>query len=152
MYGVTRLTGDDNIMMISIHDADASLMASTLTDLAQAGVIVDMISQTPPAGTTFTFSFTASNNDFDKTIKTMGSVRQGGAANPPMISSGYAKVNLFGEEMVDSVGVAARALTALCEQSIGIAMITTSDLDISILVRSEDADVAHKLLADTFAL
>lgn len=54
--------------------------------------------------------------------------------------------------MLNSVGVAARALDALCREEIGIAMITTSDFDISILLRSEDADITQKLLTQTFAL
>lgn len=151
MYGVSRITSGDNVMLMSIIDADANVMSSVFSDLAQAGVLVDMISQTPPAGTSFNFSFTASSDDFDKAIKTIGGARQG-HANLPMISSGYSKINLYGEEMVDSVGVAARALAALCREEIGIAMITTSDLDISILLRSEDVDVAQKLLAETFEL
>lgn len=151
MHGVSQITIGDNLMLISINDADANVMSSVFTELAHAGVIVDMISQTPPAGTTFSFSFTASSDDFDKAIKTIGGAKQG-HPNLPMVSAGYSKLNLFGDDMVDSVGVAARALAALCKEKIGIAMITTSDLDISILLRSEDVDVAQKLLTDAFEL
>lgn len=152
MNGVSRLTAQDNIMLVSIKDAGASLMSSTLTDLAEAGVVVDMISQTPPVGSTFSFSFTASYDDFDRALKAIGTAKQGHHGNLPMISGGYAKVNLFGEEMADRVGVAAQALAALCAAEVDIAMITTSDLDISLLVRSEDADVAGQKLTEVVAL
>jgi len=61
-------------------------------------------------------------------------------------------LNLFGEEMVTSCGVAARALSALAKAEIEVLLITTSDLDISLLVRSENEDAALELLSQTFAL
>lgn len=54
--------------------------------------------------------------------------------------------------MVTSCGVAARALSALAKAEIEVLLITTSDLDISLLVRSENEDAALELLSQTFAL
>lgn len=151
MYGVSKISGDDNIMMVSFKEADAPLMVTILADLAQAGIVVDMISQTPLAGSKFSFSFTASYDYFDKAIT---AIKVPGHAHDshPMISGGYAKINLYGAEMVESTGVTSRALTVLKDENIDIAMITTSDLDISILLRSEDADVAQKALASAYSL
>ncbi|MDL2218800.1 ACT domain-containing protein [Ruminococcaceae bacterium OttesenSCG-928-O06] len=149
MYGVSKLTIDENLMMISYGDADGAFFAQTLNRLADAGVVVDMISQTAPYGRGIRFSFTASYNDFDTALKALGGAGQN--ANP-MVSGGYAKVNLYGEDMVESVGVAARALNALGAEEIEVALITTSDLDISILLRQEDIDVATALLRNAFAL
>lgn len=151
MYGVTKISGDDNIMLVSFKEADAALMTIILADLAKAGIVVDMISQTPPAGSTFNFSFTASYDYFDKAI---AAIKAPGHAHDshPMISGGYSKINLYGAEMVESTGVAARALMALKNENIDIAMITTSDLDISVLIRSEDADVAQKTLKTAYSL
>ena len=64
----------------------------------------------------------------------------------PLISVGYSKLNLFGEEMVTSCGVAARALNALAMADIEVLLITTSDLDISLLVRAENEDAAYDVL------
>ena len=44
--------------------------------------------------------------------------------------------------MVTSCGVASRALSALAGENIEIALITTSDLDISLLIRQQDEDAA----------
>ena len=72
---------------------------------------------------------------------------------PPMVSGGYSKVYLYGgEEMVQSVGVAARALSALLDKQVEVSMITTSDMDISLLVRQEDEDVAMEVLGNSFEL
>ena len=47
---------------------------------------------------------------------------------------------------------AARALQALAEVGVEIALITTSDLDISLLVRQQDEDTALAALRRAFAL
>ena len=70
--------------------------------------------------------------------------------NPPLVSGGYSKINLFGEEMVTSCGVAARALAALAGANIEIVLITTSDLDISLLIRQQDEDSALEVLHKAF--
>ena len=71
---------------------------------------------------------------------------------PTLISVGYSKLNLFGEDMVTSCGVAARALNALAMADIEVLLITTSDLDISLLVRSENEDSAYDVLKKAFEL
>ena len=54
--------------------------------------------------------------------------------------------------MVTSCGVAARALNALAMADIEVLLITTSDLDISLLVRSENEDSAYDVLKKAFGL
>lgn len=151
MYGVSKIAVAENVMLIGFPQTDAQFMAKVLGELATAEVVVDMICQTAPAGGGIMFSFTASASYFDVILRTLSNARQ--EHNPaPMISGGYSKINLFGEEMVDSVGVAARALAALSMATVEISMITTSDLDISLLVRSEDEDVAYKVLKAAYEL
>ena len=95
------------------------------------------------------FSFTTSYDNFAAVMKAIPAAAK---ANPPLISGGYSKINLFGEEMVISCGVAARALAALAEAGVEIALITTSDLDISLLVRQQDEDAALNALTAAFEL
>lgn len=147
MYGVSKITNAESVMLISFQAVQPGFMADTLDALGKAGVVVDMISQTSPSGSGISFSFTASSLYLDLTVQTIGGSKNGPA---PMISGGYSKINLYGEEMVESVGVAARALNALASEAVEIAMITTSDLDISLPVRSEDEDVAIKALKTAF--
>ena len=54
--------------------------------------------------------------------------------------------------MVTSCGVAARALNALAIEGIEVLLITTSDLDISLLVRAENEDAAYDVLKKAFEL
>ena len=59
---------------------------------------------------------------------------------------------LFGEDMVASCGVAARALNALAMAGIEVLLITTSDLDISLLVHAENEDAAYEALKKAYEL
>ena len=57
-----------------------------------------------------------------------------------------------GEDMVTSCGVAARALNALAMAGIEVLLITTSDLDISLLVHAENEDAAYETLKKAYEL
>lgn len=49
------------------------------------------------------FSFTTSYANFAAVMKALPEAAK---VHPPLISGGYSKINLFGEEMVTSCGVA----------------------------------------------
>ena len=107
-------------MMISVQDAEfkGNTMARYLQIFADTGVVVDMISQSAPHGTSMDFSFTASSSDLPLVMKAISAANlDKDAKASPLISVGYSKLNLFGEEMVTSCGVAARALNALAMQA-----------------------------------
>lgn len=116
MYGVSKINIEPSLMMISVQDAEfkGNTMARYLQIFADTGVVVDMISQSAPHGTSMDFSFTASNSDLPLVMKAISAANlDKDAKASPLISVGYSKLNLFGEEMVTSCGVAARALNAL---------------------------------------
>ena len=153
MYGVSKINIEPSLMMISVQDAafKGNTMARYLQIFADTGVVVDMISQSAPHGTTIDFSFTASSSDLPLVMKAISAANlDKDAKASPLISVGYSKLNLFGEEMVTSCGVAARALAALAGAGIEIVLITTSDLDISLLIRQQDEDTALDALHKAF--
>ena len=151
MYGVTKITSEQNIMLTTFPGAQysAQSLAEHLDVFAKAGIVVDMICQSAPRGSEVDFSFTTSYDNFTAVMVALPDAVK---SNPPLISGGYSKINLFGEEMVTSRGVAARALQALAKASVEVVLITTSDLDISLLVRQQDEDVALEALHTAFAL
>ena len=151
MYGVSKITSEQNMMLTTFPGAQysAQSLAEHLQVFAEAGIVVDMICQSAPRGSSVDFSFTTSYDNFASVMKAMPAAVK---SNPPLISGGYSKINLFGEEMVTSCGVAARALSALADAGVEIALITTSDLDISLLVRQQDEDAALSALTAAFAI
>ena len=155
MYGVSKINIEPSLMMISVQDAafKGNTMARYLQIFADTGVVLDMISQSAPHGTSMDFSFTASSGDLPLVMKAISAANlDKDAKASPLISVGYSKLNLFGEEMVTSCGVAARALNALAMAGIEVLLITTSDLDISLLVRSENEDAAYEALKKAYEL
>ena len=149
MYGVSKITSEQNIMLTTFPGAQYSAqnLAEHLEVFAKAGIVVDMICQSAPRGTEVDFSFTTSYRNL---AAVMAALPEAAKAHPPLISGGYSKLNLFGEEMVTSCGVAARALRALAGAGVEIVLITTSDLDISLLVRQQDEDTALEALQKAF--
>ena len=146
MYGVSKINIEPSLMMISVQDVEfkGNSLARYLQIFADNGVVVDMISQSAPHGTTIDFSFTASSSDLPLVMKAIS------VANLDKV--GYSKLNLFGEEMVTSCGVAARALNSLAMAGIEVLLITTSDLDISLLVHAENEDAAYEALKKAYEL
>ena len=142
MYGVSKINIEPSLMMISVQDVEfkGNSLARYLQIFADTGVVVDMISQSSSSDLPLVMkAISAANLDKD-------------AKASPLISVGYSKLNLFGEEMVTSCGVAARALNALAMADIEVLLITTSDLDISLLVRAENEDAAYDVLKKAFEL
>lgn len=151
MYGVTKITSEQDVMMMTFTDADSrAALPQALEAFASADIVVDMICQSAPRATTLDFSFTMPVKYFDAAMKTIVALKE--TKHTPMISRGYSKINLFGEEMLTSCGVAARALTALDKEGIEVTLITTSDLDISMLVREEHEDSALLALQTAFGM
>ena len=151
----SKINIEPSLMMISVQDVEfkGNSLARYLQIFADTGVVVDMISQSAPHGTTIDFSFTASSSDLPLVMKAISAANlDKDAKASPLISVGYSKLNLFGEEMVTSCGVAARALNALAMADIEVLLITTSDLDISLLVRAENEDAAYDVLKKAFEL
>ena len=127
MYGVSKINIEPSLMMISVQDVEfkGNSLARYLQIFADTGVVVDMISQSAPHGTTIDFSFTASSSDLPLVMKAISAANlDKDAKASPLISVGYSKLNLFGEEMVTSCGVAARALNALAMADIEVLLIT----------------------------
>lgn len=151
MYGVSKISSEQNIMLTTFPAAryTAQNLADHLNAIAGAGIVVDMICQSVPRGDTLDFSFTTSYDNFAAVMKALPAAAKD---NPPLVSGGYSKVNLYGEDMVTSCGVAARALDALAQAGIVIVLITTSDLDISLLIHDEDEDAAITALKQAFVL
>ena len=149
--GICKFTGSRG--KSGSNDASAEVVGKLRKIFADNGVVVDMLSQSAPHGTTIDFSFTASSSDLPLVMKAISAADlDKDAKASPLISVGYSKLNLIGEEMVTSCGVAARALNALAIAGIEVLLVTTSDLDISLLVHAENEDAAYEALKKAYEL
>lgn len=154
MYGISRISCQQDVMLVTFPEADqgAGSMAAFLTAFSDAGVNMDMISQSIPKGAKADLSFTTSYENWALVMQTLPRVTAGKSGPAPLIGGGYSKLNLFGQEMEGMCGVAARVLAVLAGAKVGVELITTSSVDISLLVAAEDEDTALTALKEAFSL
>lgn len=92
MYGVSKITSEQNIMLTTFPGAQysAQSLAEHLDVFAKAGIVVDMICQSAPRGSAVDFSFTTSYDNFAAVMRALPAAAK---ANPPLVSGGYSKIN-----------------------------------------------------------
>ena len=91
MYGVSKINIETDLMMISVQDVvfRGNSLSRYLDIFAETGVVVDMISQSAPHGTTIDFSFTASSSDLPLVMKAISAANlDKDAKASPLISVG----------------------------------------------------------------
>ena len=95
-------------------------------------------SDTAATGETADVSFTIDSKDLVRTLSIVQRFRVQYPNVRPSVSSGCCKIQLYGEEMRACPGVAAQAFRLVSEQTGDIRLITTSEVDISILIAEHD--------------
>lgn len=154
MYGVTKLDTSEDIALVSFKKIPLSL--SVLSDIferfAAAGINIDMISQTAPTSRHVSIAFTCPDEDMVKVLEISKALSDRYPDMKPMVSSGNCKIQLYGEEMRDASGVFARALKGLSETSTELQQISTSEVDISLLVGAAHLEEAISALKEAFEL
>ncbi len=151
MQVVTSLTTTEDVALITFSNTPLNLVrfGEIFRDFANAGVNVDMISQTAPHGGTVNLNFTIQEADM---VNLLGVINSANWKTKPMVTTGHAKINLFGKEMEKSCGVAATAITALAAAGVELTLITTSEVDISLLLPTAHLYDAESALKATFSL
>ena len=148
MKNIDNITMIENITLISINDspADFKVVAQIFEMLSNAGIDVDMISQNPPQGKTSNLSFTVNDEDLGKIFETASKLRELYPELKLAISSGNTKLSVFGEGMKNCPGVASKVFSAISSANVEVRMITTSEVDISVLVYNHDGEAVYSAL------
>lgn len=154
MNGISQMTVTDNVSLLYFDRmaADGSTMTALLCALAEEGVNLDMISQSAPYAHNVSLAFTIPDEDLVRTLKICNDLSKQHGGLKPMVSSSNCKLQLYGEEMRETPGVAARTFEAIYASGAEIQLITTSEVDISCLVSGVDVDGAIGCLKQAFKL
>lgn len=147
---ITRITTTEQVSLVTFEQSPAQIgfLSQLFTVLGQANVNVDMISQTAPKGGEVTICFTISDADVVKMLSACNSLRKEFPTAKPFIVSNNVKISLYGEDMPSYSGVAAGVFDKLAKKGVDVVLITTSEVDISILVSGENEEIACKILQD----
>lgn len=138
----------DGITLIILKNVPSDLCYVTgiFEAFAEDGINIDMISQSPPQGSTSSLSFTVSDESLADALNVISKLREVHPDLKTAVSSGNYKVTVFGEEMKSENGIAAKVFKIFAEQRSDVRLITTSDFEISILISQPDIETIEKVL------
>lgn len=142
----------DDVVLVTVNNVknSAQSLADIFNSVGEAKINVDMICQTAPYKERINLSFTIDNSDLSKTLTSVGAIKKTEPALVTEINGGNTKITIFSELLKTESGIAAKLFTALSKNGLNIKLITTSDVEISLLVDRSDADKVMSILEKEF--
>jgi len=127
------------------------LAAQTFDELAEAGIVVDMIVQSVGRQDRANISVTVPSADLQKTLGVAGDLAKTLNCSPPTHCENVAKLSVFGVGIKSHTGVAARMFHSLAEAGINVELISTSEVRINVVVNGRDGHKAITAVKKEFA-
>jgi aspartate kinase len=138
------------VTMIELPDLPG-LAAQTFDAIAAAGIIVDMIVQSPGRSGHASISFTVPQPDLPKALRVARELAENLGCPSPTSCPKVAKLSVFGVGMKSHTDVAPRLFRALGNAGINVEMINTSEVRINVVVNGADGPRALEALRQEFA-
>ena len=154
MNGVSQLNHTEGVTLITFGriPSDTHFVSDILTMVSDVSINIDMISLTDTQSGYNSLSFTVEDEVFGDILQIAAQIKARYPSVRPLVSSGNSKISLFGEEMRTTPGVAAKAISAVVSVGADVRLITTSEVDISMLVAEPSVTDVMQVLQQTFAL
>lgn len=153
MNVIENITMVDDVTLISLQNApsDMKIVSKMFEMISAANIDIDMISQTSNIGSNLTnLLFTVSSEDFANVLVIAGKFRELDSNIKINVSSGNCKISVFGEGMRGKPGVVSKIFSALASVNTDVIMITTSEVDVSLLVVKSDVDTSVNAIKNAF--
>ncbi len=152
MEAITKITVTEDVALITLQNSPSQMAFITrvFREIAGKGINVDMISQTAPLGGKISLSFTVPGSALGDVFDIFKMLRVETPELKPVISGGNYKISLSGEIMRSLPGVAAHVFDVISGLNIDIRIITTSEVDISLLVTQADYHLVADVLENKF--
>lgn len=152
--GISKITYAHDITLITLSSLpyESKSVAGVLTAMSDVQVNVDMISQTAPQGGAIRLSFSLPDNALATALSVLGKIRSENPEVKPEILPGNCKIALYDENMPNSPGIAAKVFSLLADAGIQIILVTTSEVDISLLVSDHDLPDALSIMEAAFGV
>lgn len=151
--GVAADLNDAKITVVGVPDKPGEA-AAIFRALADASVNVDMIVQNISAASTgrTDVTFTCPQGSVQTAMQALNDRSGDIGFESLIVDDGIAKISLVGAGMRSHPGVSADFFSALAEAGINVEMISTSEIRISIVTRSDDAARAVQAIHTAFGL
>ncbi|MBI4377840.1 MAG: aspartate kinase [Nitrospinae bacterium] len=149
--GVISDKNQAKITIIGVPDRPG-IAAEIFGRIAEEGVNVDMIIQNVSERGLTDISFTVPKSDAKAGFRITKDMVAKIGAQDVKLDEDITKVSIVGVGMRGHSGVAAKMFAALARENINIIMISTSEIKISCVIDSKYAELAVRVLHDTFNL
>lgn len=126
----------EDVALVSLKNcpADADFISRVLTMIADENIDVDMVSQTSPTGGKIDICFTVSDSDIEKLFPLTLLFKKEYPSVSTAINGNNCKISVHDDAMKNSPGYAAEVFKKVASLKAEIRLITTSEVDISLLV------------------
>lgn len=152
---VAAITPDFNeasVTVLAVPD-EPGRAARIFTLLAEARINIDMIVQSASREQGFAnISFTTTENDLERAVETLNEEKEAIGFSSLQSDRNVAKVSVIGLGMKSHAGVAGTMFQTLADKGINIQNISTSEIKISVLINSDAAEYAVRVLHDAYGL
>jgi aspartate kinase len=151
--GVAHDMGDAKVTVVGVPDKPG-MAARIFRALADAGINLDMIVQNVSAAATgrTDVTFTCPQADGQKALAALEQVKDEIEFEDLRYDDGIAKISLVGAGMRSHPGVSATFFAALSDAGVNVEMISTSEIRISVVTRTESAATAVQAVHTAFGL
>lgn len=149
--GIAHDTDVARISVVGVPDSPGTA-AALFEPLARANISIDTIVQNASVESITDLSFTVARGDLLKAMSIVEPVAKSAGAKRCVTDSTVAKVSIIGSGMQNTPGYAARMFRTLCEQDIGIQVITTSEIRITCIIAEDRVGDAVRALHKAFEL
>ncbi len=149
---INGVTKDDYISRITIVGLENKIGKTyqLFKILSKDSINVDIISQSFGEYTKKDIAFTVKMNDLKRTLEVLEENKKELGIQEVLHSENLSKVSIIGVGIANKPGVAADMFEALYESNINMHMVTTSEIKISVLVNSNQSDLAVKAIHKKF--
>ena len=149
--GISSTDNDAKVTLLGVKDRPG-IAASIFKPLSQNSINVDMVVQNISAdGKQTDLTFTIKSNDLNKTKKILNK-NENIVFKKLIFDKNVSKVSIIGVGMITTPGVTFRMFQALARKNINIQVISTSEIKISVLIKSTNVLKAVKCLHKEFKL
>lgn len=143
-----QVTVSNDITLVTLHNAPADMdfIATVFEEIAKLNIDIDMISLSPVQGSTTSVSFTIKDDDLMALLSYTSKLKSKNIK--PVISSGNSIISLMDDEMEENPGVAAKIFRAISNSNVDIRIVSTSQIQVSVLVTDAVFEQAYSALSD----
>jgi len=151
---VTGIAHDLNVAKIGLFDVPdkPGIAWRVFSSLANEHINVDMIVQSAMRDEINDISFTVATTDLKKALAVVERIKDEVGISGYTWDDGVSKVSVVGAGMASNPGVAAMMFEALAQLGINLEMISTSEIRVSCIIKSDRALEAVSALHEKFGL